>query len=134
MSSQVQVVENGHEVAINSASCSVVAVRSAPTVGVTALSTPVHRQVTAYQQGARGPQGPPGPPGPPGPLGGEELFTFAVAESVWTCDHDLPSGTPTVQTFSADGDVIYGDVAFITPTQVQIAWFNPETGFARLSS
>ncbi len=92
-------------------------------------------------RGAAGPAGPPGaagdtgPVGPPGPSSGLQLatFSFSAPATVWTIQHNL--GTNRIRVLLLEADEVHekeGNVTFPDNNTVQVEWYYPETGVARL--
>lgn len=88
-------------------------------------------------QGLTGDPGPEGPVGPVGPkgldgLGAPQLFTQQVPASTWFIEHTRET-RPDVDVFDSNGELVYADVTFPSPTLVRIDWAFPNTGSARLT-
>jgi len=90
------------------------------------------------------PGGPPGPPGPTGQQGSQGQsgtpgpgaylaeFNFASPATTWTVVHNQNSLGMNVETFDTNGDPIEGFVRFIDANTVEIDWYYPTAGLARL--
>ncbi len=86
-----------------------------------------------------GPQGPPGaagatgPQGPPGPAGGGTFdYEQMSAATVWTINHNL-GRYPAVTVTDYSGNVVYGDVLYVSTNQVTITFSGAEGGYAHFS-
>lgn len=85
------------------------------------------------QLGPAGPTGDTGDTGPSGPPGGSSFdYTFAIPATVWTITHNLNTHAYNVVTFDLDGNETEGEVAHIDANTVEIRWYYPESGLARL--
>lgn len=86
--------------------------------------------------GSPGDQGPPGQPGPPGVPGASELyeqsFSFATPEFVWVITHNQNTYALSVDTVDTSGDPVEGYVRFVSPDVVEVDWYYPTAGVARV--
>lgn len=82
--------------------------------------------------------GPEGPAGPQGPMGiVDELFKYEhsqdLASTLWTIPHDL-NGYPQVTAVeTATGDIIEGDITYVSPNTLTISFSSAVSGKAYLS-
>lgn len=86
--------------------------------------------------GGVGPVGPQGPQGPPGVDGGDQptiVHDQMVASDHWVINHTWPGGYPAVTVVDTSGNVLYGDVRYISATQVDIFFSNAVSGKAFLN-
>lgn len=81
--------------------------------------------------GPQGDQGPIGPQGPPAEIYYQE-FNFASAETTWTVVHNVGSFGLSVETFDTNGDPIEGLVRYVDQNTIEIDWYYPTAGVARL--
>lgn len=100
-----------------------------------------YAEVTVQAAGPQGEQGPPGPPGSEGPQGTPGIdgpgvyyqeFNFAAPSPVWTVVHNRNSLALNVETVDAGGEPIEGNVRFLDVNTIEIDWFYPMAGTARL--
>lgn len=63
----------------------------------------------------------------------EQTFSFASALSVWSCVHNLGEWSVDVETKDGTGAEVFGDLDFVSANQVDIHWYSPMTGTARVS-
>jgi hypothetical protein len=95
--------------------------------------------------GLPGPQGPtglpsttPGPPGPPGPPGTGEggsfyaSFDFASPSQTWTITHNQQTYGLSVELVDLNGDPMEGYVRYVDLNTVEVDWYYPMAGQARL--
>lgn len=80
------------------------------------------------QGGAQGDQGPPGPPGPRF----EAVYSFNVASTIWVCVHNQGPAAVIVETYNTDDEQMFGDVKVLDEDTIQISWYFPMTGTARV--
>lgn len=69
-------------------------------------------------------------PTPPAPYYQE--FSFASAASVWTISHNQNTFGLSITTFDANGTAVEGDVEYPDANTIQVSWFYPMTGTARV--
>lgn len=87
---------------------------------------------------AGGPPGPPGSPGPPGPPGTPgpgayvQEFGFASPNTLWTIVHNQNSLALNVEVVDSNGDPLEGNVRFVDVNTIQIDWYYPTAGTARV--
>lgn len=86
--------------------------------------------------GPAGPRGVEGPEGPTGPAGEgvEQLFAFPAPATVWVCDHTLNRDPVDVLTVDTNGEELHGDVVFVSSSRVEVRWYYPTAGVARIST
>lgn len=87
--------------------------------------------------GKPGPAGPatPGPPGPQGLPGAgsyEAVYSFAQPSTLWVIEHNLGSYAVDVQTFDGNGEPLEANVRFPDENHLEIDWYFPTSGLARL--
>lgn len=82
--------------------------------------------------GEPGPQGPPGPPGADGAGAYYEEFGFATPIQLWTIVHNRDSFGLHVETVDTNGDLIEGVVDFVDTNTIEIHWYYPTAGTARV--
>lgn len=102
-------------------------------VGV-AINTPPPIEINVA--GGVGPAGPTGPKGPPGVDGGDQptiVHDQMVASNHWVINHTWPGGYPTVTVVDTSGNVLYGDVRYISSTRVDIFFSASVSGKAFLN-
>jgi hypothetical protein len=90
---------------------------------------------TAGLPGDPGPQGPQGAPGPPGQDGAGAYyasFNFALPSTVWTIVHNKDTFALTVETFDQSGTPIEGTVRYVDLNTIEVDWFYPMAGEARV--
>lgn len=100
---------------------------------------------TAWQdsEGPPGPEGPMGPQGPEGPQGpqgdpGQDTssfyadFGFATPSTLWNIAHNQNSYAVHVETLDSGGNPIEGNVRYVDLNTIQIDWYFPTAGTARL--
>lgn len=90
------------------------------------------------------PGGPPGIPGPQGDQGLQGLpgqdgpgtyyqeFGFAIPSTTWTVVHNRNSFGLNVETVDTSGEPVVGDVRFVDANTIEIDWYWPMAGAARL--
>lgn len=86
-------------------------------------------------QGTAGPQGPPGPPGADGAGSFFQTYSFAIPSTLWVID--LPEGVSalavTVETYDDSGDPVEANIRRPSASRIEIDWFYPSTGAARVA-
>lgn len=82
--------------------------------------------------GPQGPQGLQGLPGLAGPGAYYQEFGFATPATVWTVVHNLDSFALVVEAIDQQGDPMEGYVRFPNSNTVEIDWFYPTAGAARI--
>lgn len=85
--------------------------------------------------GATGTPGQTGPIGPPGQDGAGvyfETFGFASPSTLWTIVHNRNTMALNVETVDSTGDPIEGNVRFVDNNTIQIDWYYPTAGEARV--
>jgi hypothetical protein len=96
--------------------------------------------LTPIVTGPPGPAGPPGPQGPQGPAGEGEggatgvyvVYNFASPSDVWTLNHGLDTYALNVITADQNGEEIEGNVQYIDSNTIEIGFYYPQAGEARL--
>lgn len=101
--------------------------------------------VVVSETGIVGPPGPPGsdgvgapgPPGPPGPAGSidnlyYEEFNVATPSETWLFAHNQNTYAISVETFDTGNQSIEGDVVYLDANNIQVNWYYPTAGVARL--
>lgn len=129
----------------NSLLCPVLAVvtESAPIVEITSEGTPGSNGRSAYQiavdNGFIGTEQEwldslEGPPGEPGPAGSDfyQEYSFASPSTTWTCVHGQNTLGMNVETIDANGDPIEGLVRYLDLDTIEVDWYYPTTGTARV--
>jgi len=105
----------------------------APSVPATVVEEATGDPVLVVQSGGRqGPQGPPGEPGLDAAGTYYEEFNFASPLTVWTCVHNQGSYAINVDTIDFSGDQIEGEVIFVDLNTIEIHWYYPTAGQARV--
>lgn len=100
-----------------------------------------HEDVMVVTPG--GPPGPPGtglpgPPGPAGPAGTDGVgsyyaeFSFATPSTTWTIVHNQNSLAMTVETLDVNGDPLDGYVRLLGLNTIEVDWYYPTAGAARV--
>lgn len=84
------------------------------------------------EKGDQGNQGEPGPPGPPGDGGYYTSYNFAVPNQVWTIIHNQATYGLTVETFDQSGEPIEGAVRYVDLNTIEVGWYYPMAGEARV--
>jgi len=82
--------------------------------------------------GPTGPTGATGPQGPAGPLATTYTFVQNTPQTVWTITHDLARFPSTVVIDSA-GNIVEGDVDYISANQLVISFTGAFSGEAYLN-
>jgi hypothetical protein len=93
--------------------------------------------------GPPGPLGPPGPPGPPGPLGPpgppgppgsgvNYIHDQIAAVKVWNIHHNLDK-YPSVSVVDSAGNVVYGDVEYVSKDYIILTFAAEFSGKAYLN-
>lgn len=88
--------------------------------------------------GPSGPEGDPGPQGPEGPAGADgagsyyEEFSYASPSTLWTIVHNRGSFGLNVETVDTNGDLIEGVVDFVDTNTIEVHWYYPTAGTARV--
>lgn len=70
-------------------------------------------------------------PGPPGPPGLSLSFSFAVPSTLWRIRHDLAARVMT-EAYDTNGHEIEGNVRYVDDNTVEIDWYYPTAGTARV--
>lgn len=92
--------------------------------------------IEVHAEGPAGPAGPQGEMGPQGPAGSGTSFEltqgFATPSTLWVIDHGF--GTYGVEVICVDqnGELIEGNVRYPSENRVEVDWFYPTAGTARL--
>lgn len=87
---------------------------------------------TTGAPGLPGPVGPEGPQGLPGAdVGYYATFGFASPATLWVMTHGQGYGV-VVETVDQSGDPIEGNVRYVDPNTVEVDWFYPTAGEARV--
>jgi hypothetical protein len=98
-------------------------------------------QIAVIVEGPQGPPGGrgndsvvPGPPGPPGPASAARFieYTVAIASDEWHISHDFNNPRPDVRIFDNNGDEVYADVSYLSPSEVVIKFAYEMTGMVQL--
>jgi len=87
------------------------------------------------EDGDPGPEGDPGPPGTPGADGAGsyyEEFGYASPSTLWTIVHNRESFGLNVETVDTNGDLIEGVVDFVDINTIEVHWYYPTAGTARV--
>lgn len=86
--------------------------------------------------GATGAQGPEGPIGAPGVPGTEYYgeFQFASPSSTWLITHNRATYGLSVETFDMNGELWEGAVRYLDPNTIEVDWYYPMSGLARVFS
>lgn len=110
------------------------------TIDVIAASGPTVQDVSTSRFtvediaiGIPGEPGPPGPAGPPGPGYVKQEYRFATASTAWVIHHNL--GTPFIEVNCYDPsgvNEIDAEVDIVDDNTVQVNWYYPTAGIARL--
>ena len=90
----------------------------------------------AGPEGPAGAEGAAGPTGPQGPAGigtsYETVQYFASAQTLWVVDHNFGTYAIDVLTFDQNGDLIEGNVRYPSENRIEIDFYYPTAGTARL--
>lgn len=73
----------------------------------------------------------PGPQGPPGPHVFQS-YSFAVPVLLWQIDHNLNTLGVLVETYDINGDEVETNVRIVSTSRIEIDWYYPTAGTARL--
>lgn len=110
-----------------------------PAKVITAILAPEYNEVVVITPGGppgtpgtSGPQGPPGPPGQDSAGAYFETFNFATPSQVWTIVHNKNSYALNVETVDTSGELIEGNVQFVDLNTIEIDWYYPTAGMARV--
>lgn len=128
MKPSVEILETANDVYVEVGDCSILA------VGVEDVLSISNEVGTPGPPGANGIQGPQGPPGLPG-SGGNQVanFNFAIPNTMWTITHNLGTKDIQVELFETDGITEKeGEVLYTDNNTIEVIWYYPETGLARL--
>lgn len=106
------------------------------------VSDPENTEVVEVEiPGLDGPQGPVGPQGAVGPRGPAGLdssfsyiFNFASPVNTWLINHDLNTFAINVELFDAGGMEWKAAIRYLDENNVQVDWYYPMSGFARIFS
>jgi hypothetical protein len=84
-----------------------------------------------------GPAGPPGQTGPVGPKGDSSVsrtipYNVAIPSDEWHLVHDLGNPHPDVNVFDNNGEAIFADVTYPSPTEVVVKFAYEMTGMVQL--
>lgn len=79
-------------------------------------------------KGEKGDKGDQGDPGQPVVLD----FTFASPLTTWTITHNLGIAPTRVRSFDSEGDEIYGDRVDLDSNTLEVQWYYPTAGTARI--
>jgi hypothetical protein len=82
--------------------------------------------------GPVGPQGPQGPQGQPGAGSYYEEFGFASPLTTWTIVHNRNSLGVNVETVDVNGDPVEGFVRALDANVIEVDWYYPTAGTARV--
>ena len=88
--------------------------------------------------GPPGPAGTSGPTGPIGPAGQDgagvyyQTFGFASPSTLWTIVHNRNTFALNVETVDGAGEPIEGNVRFVDANTIQVDWYYPTAGEARV--
>lgn len=91
--------------------------------------------VIEVDRGTTGPPGSTGPQGPPGKDGAGtyyEEFSFATPSTTWLITHGLNSYAVNVETVDTSGQSLEGTVTFLDLNTVEVDWYYPTAGAARV--
>ena len=69
-----------------------------------------------------------GEPGPPGSGGETDIHEISVASATWVITHNWPGGYPSVTAVDTSGKVMIGEVAYLSPTQLEIRFSSAFSG------
>jgi hypothetical protein len=61
-------------------------------------------------------------------------FSFATAQTVWSCPHNLGTSPVNIVCFDTNGDEVVGDPTYIDNNTVEIHWFYAFSGSCRIST
>ena len=81
------------------------------------------------QNGQDGQDGQDGTPGAGSFLG---EYSFAVASNKWEINHGLGTYALVVYTFDHQGAEVEGQVVYVDEDHIEVHWYYPMTGFARV--
>jgi hypothetical protein len=88
--------------------------------------------------GPPGPQGVPGTPGAPGRDGAATEyyaeFQFITPLTTWVLEHNQHSYGLSVQTLDLNDNPFEGTVRYVSPDVIEVDWYYPMTGLARVFS
>lgn len=84
------------------------------------------------RQGEQGDPGPQGQPGLAGPGAYYQEFGFASPSTTWTIVHGLNTFGLSVETVDTQGDPLEGYVRYPDANTVEVDWYYPTAGAARL--
>lgn len=59
-------------------------------------------------------------------------YQFAIPSKLWRIEHGQDSFAVTVQTFDINGLPYEGEVTYVTSSIVEVSWFYPTAGTARV--
>lgn len=103
------------------------------------LDGPEYQDVLVITSGGPpGRTGEPGPPGPPGEAGLDgpgayyQEFSFASPLTTWTLVHNQDSLGLNVETVDTNGEPVEGHVRFVDPNTIEVDWYYPTAGAARV--
>lgn len=105
--------------------------KSAYELAVEAGYTGTLEEWLAEQEGPPGPQGPQGPPGPEGD-GVDLVFGFASASTTWVIQHNLDSYALNVDTYDQNGQYVEGNVRKVSSNVIEVDFYYPMAGSARV--
>ena len=79
-----------------------------------------------------GPRGLPGEPGAPGTGGFYQEFSFATPADPWVILHNQNTLAVVVETVDQNGDTVEGDVRYVNANRIEVDWYYPMAGLARV--
>lgn len=95
---------------------------------------PDPRTVLVPARGPAGPEGREGPRGPAGDGGGtvHRSYGFAVPDTLWRIRHDLNTVSLLVELYDTNGDELEANIRIVDADTVEVDWYYPTAGEARL--
>lgn len=94
--------------------------------------SPITDVIEVVESGPQGPQGIQGLPGAPGSGSFYAEYSFASPSISWVIQHNKNSYGINVETLDPSGTPMIGTVSYPDSNTVQVDWYYPTSGSARL--